>query len=593
MNIYKLRRLRKKTAVFVLRFIRSHHIEKYLISLICCIIILTIFKMNLLDRFELTLLDYRFKARGPQSVSDNIVLINIAQDSIEQIGRWPWDRSWHATLITVLKEFGVKAVLYDVIFSESAAEAEDRVLSRAIASAGNIYLPYVFNTEALNSQNPITEDSIYGIDTYMPILKKAIRGDGFINSLPDGDGILRRVPLIIEYKGKTHLQAAFRLACDTLGVSEREITVKRGSRIRLPVKTGQKTSHIDIPIDKNHQMLINWPGGWKDGFRHFSFIDIIKSFRMLTKGERPLIPVESLKNKICVVGMAVPGLIDIKPTPVEPLYPAVGINACILDNILRADFCRELPAGFIITLIIVLALITARAISIYHPVRDFFLTAMLLFSYIVIAAAAFFNFLIWINIIYPAMAILLTYIGLTLYNEVRILIEKKNLFEQATTDGLTSLYQKEHFNLLMRTKLAERRMGRDSRKLSLIMADIDHFKQINDTYGHLFGDVALKKVAKTIKSICRPLDICARYGGEEFIIMLPNTTLKEATTIAERIRKAVERKVIRYRNQACKITISLGVASLKREKKQELLIQRADNALYAAKAQGRNMVCKG
>lgn len=607
MKKYNLHRLRKKITVFSLRFTRAHPIEKYAISLICCIIVLAIFKIDLLNRFELTLLDYRFRINRPQPASDNIVLIDIAQDSIDQIGRWPWDRSWHASLITALKTFGAKAVLYDVIFSEPQTKEQDTILKKAIANAGNIYLPYLFNTEQMNSKNLITSDSIYSIDSYMQTLKEVIRGDGFINILPDADGTLRRVPLIIEYQEKPHLQIAFGLACDILDVNKKEIIAKKASQIRLPVKkkppyqavqgatspANLKSYHIDIPIDRNYQMLINWPGGWKTSFKHFSFIDIIKSFQMLTKGEEPLIPIESFNDKICVVGMAASGLMDIKPTPIEPLYPAAGVNACILDNILRADFCRELPDRFIIIFVIILVLITARFISIYHPLRDFLSTALLLTSYIALAILLFLRFQIWINIIYPAVSILLTYIGLTLYNEVRIIIEKKSLSVLATTDRLTSLYQKEHFNALMRTSFAERRANKVSGKLSLIMADIDHFKQINDTYGHLFGDVALKKVAKTIKSICRPLDICARYGGEEFIIMLPNTTLKEAFSIAERIRKAVEKKIIRYGKQNAKITISLGVTSLTEEKKQELLIQRADSALYAAKAQGRNMVCQG
>lgn len=90
---YNLRRLRRKITIFLFRLTRKYRIEKYAISLICCIIVLTIFKLNILDRFELTLLDYRFRAKGPQPLSDTVVLIDIAQDSIDQIGRWPWDRS--------------------------------------------------------------------------------------------------------------------------------------------------------------------------------------------------------------------------------------------------------------------------------------------------------------------------------------------------------------------------------------------------------------------------------------------------------------------------------------------------------------------
>lgn len=591
MKKHSLRRFKKKTTVFIARFTRKYHLQKYLLSLICAVIILAAFKMNLLDRSELALLDYRFKIRPPQAASEDVVLIDIAQDSIDRIGRWPWDRKWHVALISALKRYDVKAILYDVIFAEPSGEEEDKALKRAIAYAGNVYLPYVFNIEEQSSQNLITEDSIYGIDSYMEMFKDAIKGDGFINILPDIDGTLRRVPLVMQFREKRYFQIAFNVACDSLGVNKKDIIIKKGDYIRLPLKT--QGINIDIPIDDKYQMLINWPGGWKDGFNHFSFYDVISSFARLKKGDEPDIPIEALRDKICVVGMAVSGLMDIKPIPLEPLYPAMGVNASIADNILTTSFCRKLPDTSIIILIIILALVTAGCVSISHPLRDF-LAAVLLISMHAATAMILFAYLkIWINIIYPAATILFTYIGLTLYNEVQINIEKKSLFRLATTDRLTSLFQKEHFNMLMGIKLAERRKGKKSTHLSLIMADVDYFKKVNDTYGHLFGDMVLRKVAKTIKSASRPLDVCARYGGEEFIIMLPNTSLKEATAVAERIRKAVEKKIFRYNKQSCKVTVSLGVASLRKEKKQELLIQRADGALYAAKHAGRNCVCKG
>jgi len=585
------RRLKRKLWLYLIRFSKRYRIEKYLIPCICVVIVLAIFKVNLLDRFELTLLDYRFNVKKAQPIFDKVVSIDMAQDSIDQIGRWPWDRSWHATLITALKQSNAQAVLYDVIFSEPSAKKEDLALKVAIENAGNIYLPYVFNIEEINSEQLITPNVIYGVDSYMESLGGAIGGTGFINIAPDVDGTLRRVPLIIEHDGRRHLQIAFKVACDLLGVREDEIIVKRGKYIRLPLKNGRRV--IDIPIDNNYQMIINWPGTWKKAFKHFSFIDVIKSLRALSQDRTPIIPLESFSNKVCVVGMAVSGLMDTKPTPLEPLYPAMGIHTCILNNILRSDFCSEAPRGLIIGLIISLSLATGLYISLSHPVRDFLLTLGLMISYFAISALLFYFTQIWINIIYPSIAILLTYTGLTLYSQIRINVEKKQLFKMATTDHLTGLYQKRHFDTLMHTVFSDRRSAKKTKKLSVIMADIDHFKRINDTYGHLLGNVVIKTISRTIKSVCRPLDICARFGGEEFIVMLPNAGLKEATIIAERIRKAVEKKVYRYKNLACKATISLGVASLKREKKEDLLIEKADKALYAAKSQGRNKVCRG
>ncbi|MFH1868676.1 MAG: CHASE2 domain-containing protein [Candidatus Omnitrophota bacterium] len=592
MKKHSLRRLRKKTGVSITRFVRRYQLQKYALSLICALIILSIFKLHLLDRFELTLLDYRFKAATvSQKTSENIVLIDIAQDSIEQIGRWPWDRKWHAALISALSSYGVRAILYDVIFSEPSTDEQDKALGKAISDAGNVYLPYVFNIEETNSQALITEDSIYGIDSYMHSFKDAIKGDGFINILPDIDGILRRSPLLIKDNGKTHPQIAFKIACDMLGVDNKGIIIKEGAYIRLPIET--YGSNIDIPVDDKYQMIINWPGGWKDGFKHFSFYDVISSFAKLKKGEEPDIPIEGLKNKICVVGMATSGLMDIKPTPIETLYPAMGVNASILDNILNENFCRQIPEAYVIALIFIIALITSKCVSIHRPLHDFFAAVIFIAIYTIAVSILFIYLKVWVNIIYPSATILFTYIGLTLYNGIQVNLEKKTLFKLATTDRLTSLFQKEHFNMLMGIKLDERRKGKKTSKLSLIMADVDFFKKINDTYGHLFGDVVLKKVAGTIKSASRPLDVCARYGGEEFIIMLPNTSLQEAVTVAERIRKTVEKKIFRYNKQSCKVTVSLGVATLKREKNQNLLIQRADSALYAAKQTGRNRVCKG
>jgi len=563
---------------------------KYLITFACAFVVFLMFHLHAFDVFELTLLDARFRIRPNLTISDNIVLIDISQDSIDNIGRWPWNRKWHAALITALDVFDVKAIFYDVIFSEPTADSGDGALGKAISASGNVYIPFAFNIEGIDSRALISEDHIYGIDNSIDILKSSARGTGFINMLPDADGKLRRVPLVINYKNKYYMQAAFKLACDILGVNEKDVIIKKGKCVRLPVTQNKNKYYIDIPIDENYQMLINWPGFWKDSFRHLSFYDTIKSFSMVNNNEKPIIPVENFNNAICIIGMAVSGLIDIKPTPIEPLYPAAGINACVLDNILRSDFCRKISNMLDVILIIVMAFFMAYLFSANYPIRNLLILLAILCCYIFITIMLFSMFSIWVNIIYSVIAVLITYIALTAYNELKIMTEKKRFFNLAITDGLTGLYQKSHFNTLMETAFTDRRMHKGRGELSVILADIDYFKKINDTYGHLFGDFVLRETAKTVRLTCRPLDICGRYGGEEFIIMLPNTALKEAMVIAERIREAVARKVFRHMKKSCKITVSLGVANLKRKDSQQIFIHRADTALYKAKAHGRNRV---
>jgi diguanylate cyclase (GGDEF)-like protein len=126
------------------------------------------------------------------------------------------------------------------------------------------------------------------------------------------------------------------------------------------------------------------------------------------------------------------------------------------------------------------------------------------------------------------------------------------------------------------------------RPFSLVMADIDHFKKVNDTYGHHAGDVVLASVGEILSGQTRSKDMAGRYGGEEFLVAMPRTGLKEAAEIAERIRAEVEKSVVG--EERLRITASFGVAEAKGDENWESLVRRADEALYLAKDSGRNNV---
>jgi diguanylate cyclase (GGDEF)-like protein/PAS domain S-box-containing protein len=172
--------------------------------------------------------------------------------------------------------------------------------------------------------------------------------------------------------------------------------------------------------------------------------------------------------------------------------------------------------------------------------------------------------------------------------EYKLLTQK--LHELAVTDDLTGISNRRHFFDNASRELF--RSKRASRPLSIIMFDIDHFKSVNDTYGHAVGDNVLKKIAARISSNLRSLDIYARYGGEEFIICLPETALEDAKNVAERIRGIVEETIMQdTNNNDFKVTVSLGVASLSHDSDAlEQIIEQADKALYKAKQGGRNRV---
>ncbi len=164
------------------------------------------------------------------------------------------------------------------------------------------------------------------------------------------------------------------------------------------------------------------------------------------------------------------------------------------------------------------------------------------------------------------------------------------IYRLTTMDGLTQVFNRRYFEETLERELA--RCNRYGRALSLVMLDIDHFKQVNDSYGHLAGDHVLKSVASSIKTRIRREDVLARYGGEEFSILLPEVDLKGAVTLAEKTRKLIEKTKFEFDAQQIDVTVSCGVAALGEQLMEAPdLVRLADQKLYEAKEGGRNKTC--
>jgi len=162
---------------------------------------------------------------------------------------------------------------------------------------------------------------------------------------------------------------------------------------------------------------------------------------------------------------------------------------------------------------------------------------------------------------------------------------------ESLTDPLTSLANRKYFDQALSKAIADSVAKQEP--LSLMMTDIDHFKTFNDTFGHLTGDQVLRLVALSVKQNVKGLDLAARYGGEEFAVILPNTVMRSAVTVADHIRRAVMTKELMKRSTGehlGRVTISIGVATLRPDDSAASLIGRADECLYAAKHSGRNRV---
>jgi diguanylate cyclase (GGDEF)-like protein len=181
----------------------------------------------------------------------------------------------------------------------------------------------------------------------------------------------------------------------------------------------------------------------------------------------------------------------------------------------------------------------------------------------------------------------------SLASTATIAIENARLFAEvqrlSITDDLTGLYRRRHFFTVAEQEF--QRASRYGNDFAIIMLDIDHFKQINDEYGHLVGDKVLRRIANDLRKIMRGVDFVSRYGGEEFVILLPQANLETAEMTAERLREYIENNPFETEQGVFTITISAGVTGYSPDTTDiESLLMQADKALYQAKLAGRNKV---
>lgn len=196
------------------------------------------------------------------------------------------------------------------------------------------------------------------------------------------------------------------------------------------------------------------------------------------------------------------------------------------------------------------------------------------------------KFHVLLGILYPLAFVFMV----LMFNDlIKINKQRKLLEQEATMDGMTGLYNFRFFDNSLKQILAS--AVKRSKMLSVAIIDIDYFKKINDTFGHLAGDEVLRQLGQVIRHSLRPFDIAARYGGEEFAAILPDCDAVNAIVVGERIRCNIENKVFNFEGHKLKITVSVGVTTFPEyAQNDDELIKQSDKALYSAKTTGRNKV---
>ena len=539
-----------------------------------------------LERMESIFLDYFFRNRPLLHAHPDLAIIEIDEESVRTIGSWPWPRGYHAQMVRILKTWQARAIVFDFPFPKIEDFERDTGVKPIFQKGDRVYLPV--NLETKTGKKIYVHDLPIVLEPEgersawvhsIPELEKNAQAVGHTELDSDSDGLLRKVRPYLSQNGETYPYLAFPVAFDYLGKE-------------LPGPAG-----LSLPLDAKGGLRIHWLGKWLETFEHYSYADLVRSEQAFQRGSKAVISPETIKGKICLIGVTAPDLATPKATPMESAYPTVGVHATVISNLLSNQFLIPVSLETNTFCLGIIGFIASILFVMSHQVRSFIFGLMLGGLWLAVAFILFWKKGIWVYTAQPLLLILSLFVFSAIYSLLLSGREQSRLFDLATRDGLTGLYVIRHFREILNHLVSE--AHKKKRTLCLILIDLDHFKRINDTHGHPAGDSVLKNSARIIRSCLRAnrgiheADFIARYGGEEFIVVLRNANLKEAAfKIAERIRKAVESAVFEWEDKIIPVTVSLGVASLhSNENFPDPMVRRADEALYRAKETGRNCVC--
>lgn len=540
---------------------------------------------------------------GLRQHNKDIVIVAIDDASYEYIlekyGEWPLDRTVYAKLTDYIESQSPKSIAFDLMFVKSikSSENSDKALVDIFKKYDNVYTAMNLDNQEADLRTPVTlpeklavnlknnskkiDTKYYEFTNCRSILEgilDATKNIGMINVLRGDDGVLRQMPLFLNYNGKYYPQLAFKVALNSLGLKDKKDFVinKKGELI-----LGDKK----IPVNKDGSVTLNWYGS-NCTYEHISLYKLLKAM----EGDKTY--KFDFKDKIVYFGATVSSLSDIKTVPVDKVYPGVEVQTTYVNNLLDNNLIKKTtPAvSFALTsFLVILTIVIVLAIDSIPIIIG--LTVTLYFAHVIMSYYMMIHHNLWIEIVSPITFTILAFI-LTVI--IKYLIKSRDFDKQyklATTDGLTELYNHRYFQEQMQMFCENAK--RYENVFSLIILDIDFFKNFNDNFGHQSGDAVLRQVAFTLKKNVRATDIVCRYGGEEMSIILPNAKEDEAVQIAQKLCDIIAcQKFKLSNNRESSVTISLGVATYGKKDGTEpsKIIESADKRLYHAKNNGRNRV---
>lgn len=316
---------------------------------------------GLFDQQEMFVYDWLMRTRPVQNTHSKVAVIEIADDTLKALGRWPLSRNFHAALIDALTEAGCRMIVFDILLSEPSAA--DPLLAESMENSGRVYLPMAFQIDKASRRPPAVSTQI--LAGVAPALQDAAAGIGHINISVDRDGKVRRIPSMIQYGSDLRPPLGALVASQYLGAAVGDV-LKKAS-------------------DYSGCVWVNFPGPWTKTFSHYSYVDVLRAAAARQKGESPWLDLGVFKDKICFVALTATGTSDFRANPIDPVYPMIGTQASVCDSILRGAFVKRASAIVRAAVDISLAALALAVCSLMAPVAAF--GACILAAIVYVAAA--------------------------------------------------------------------------------------------------------------------------------------------------------------------------------------------------------------
>ncbi|WP_201352659.1 CHASE2 domain-containing protein [Hydrogenimonas urashimensis] len=446
--------------------------------------------------FDKKLTDTLFKIRGPQPASDDIVIVDIDEKSLHALGQWPWPRIKIARILRNLAEAEAAVIGFDIVFSEPDNSSPKRVfeaygihdrnvpdydllLARAVSESPTI-LGFFFDFEAQGSEpgdipeipalfiehnKPMKRSFILEaqrIVPNIPVIQNSAYSSGFFNTLPDLDGIVRSVPLLIRYDGMLFPSISLEMVRAMMQSGRIDIDYSESG------VAGIRMGTLHLPTDRFGRLTVNYRGPGKS-YTYLSAADIYdRNF-----------DAEKIRGKIVLIGTSASGLLDLRATPFDSTFPGVEVHATAIDNMINGDFVTvpDWVEAADTTLLLALALITILIFSYAPPLATVLLSLSLFVAFFGFDYYLFANRHILLNMAFPTLLIILLFLVLSMFNylfETRVKEKIREKFAKKVSPQVVDALLQNGISDAFETQQKE---------VTIFFSDIRSFTSISEALG--------------------------------------------------------------------------------------------------------------